>query len=255
MKSKITFIGSGNVASQLARAFDLAGHRINQVISRNEAEGKELAKKYAAYFDINPEKVYDDSDFIFLTVPDRAIEQVIRQIKAEGPVFMHCAGSCSLNSISLNKKRTGVFYPLQTLTKGRIIDFYKVPVFIEASDMDTFQKIWDLADSVSNTVKQLDSEKRLYLHLAAVFANNFTNHMLSQSEIVMKLKDLPLAWLQPLVEETVKKAFELGPRNSQTGPAVRNDELTMEKHLEMLDSNEELKHLYALISNDIAKKS
>lgn len=255
LKSKITFVGSGNVAWHLAKAFDLAGHQIHQIISRNQTSGKELAKTYAAFFDTKPENVFDDSDFVFLAIPDKAIENVIQQIKVNSPIFVHCAGSCPLTAISNVKKNTGVFYPLQSFTKGRKLNFYEVPVFVEASDKDVLQKIWDLADSISNTIKHLDSEKRLYLHLAAVISNNFTNHLLGQAKKVMDMKELPLAWLKPLVEETVKKAFDLGPENSQTGPAIRNDEPTLQKHLEMLESNPELKELYSVISKDIKEGS
>ena len=253
MKSKITFVGSGNVAWHLAKAFDLAGYQIHQIISRNETSGKEMAKKYAAFFDTTPENMFADSDFVFLTIPDKAISEVLKTVKAENPIFVHCAGSCSLASIESLKKNTAVFYPLQSFTKERNLNFFEVPVFIEASDSNTFQKILNLADSISNNVKHLDSEKRLYLHLAAVVANNFTNHLLGQAEKVMAMKELPLAWLKPLVEETVKKAFELGPANSQTGPATRNDEPTLQKHLQMLESNPELKKLYTIISQDIYK--
>jgi predicted short-subunit dehydrogenase-like oxidoreductase (DUF2520 family) len=158
-----------------------------------------------------------------------------------------------LASIESLKKNTAVFYPLQSFTKERNLIFFEVPVFIEASDSNTLQQILNLADSISNNVKHLDSEKRLYLHLAAVMANNFTNHLLGQAEKVMDMKELPLAWLKPLVEETVKKAFELGPANSQTGPATRNDEPTIQKHTQMLESNPELKKLYSIISQDIYK--
>ncbi|MFM9946209.1 MAG: Rossmann-like and DUF2520 domain-containing protein [Bacteroidia bacterium] len=250
-KNKITLVGSGNVAWHLAKAFDLAGHQIHQIVSRNEIAGKELAKNYAAFFENKLENVFEDSDFVFLTLPDKAIEAAIQKIKAGGPIFLHCAGSCSLTALSNFKKNTGVFYPLQTFTKERKLNFFDVPVFVEASDQSTFQKIWDLADSISNTVKHLDSEKRLYLHLAAVVANNFTNHLLFQAEKVMMMNELPLEWLKPLVEETVKKAFELGPENSQTGPAMRHDETTLKKHLKILESNPELKELYEVISRDI----
>lgn len=252
-KTKITFVGSGNVAWHLTKAFDLAGHQIHQIISRNETTGKELAKKYAAFFDTKLENVFEESDFVFLTIPDKEIETAIQKIKATSPVFIHCAGSCSLSSIADFKKYSGVFYPLQTFTKERNINFFEVPVFVEASDQTTLQKIWDLADSISNTIKHLDSEKRHYLHLAAVIANNFTNHLLAQAENVMAMQQLPLEWLKPLVDETIKKAFELGPQNSQTGPAIRHDETTLQKHLEMLGKNPGLKELYEVISMNIGR--
>jgi predicted short-subunit dehydrogenase-like oxidoreductase (DUF2520 family) len=255
MGSKITFIGSGKVAWHLAKAFDLAGHRIHQIISRNELTGKELAKKYAAFFDNNTQNVLEDSDFVFITVPDKSIETVIQSISANQPIFLHCSGSCELSKLSSHKANTGVFYPLQTFTKERALNYFEIPIFIESSHLDLFQKIWELADSISNTINQLDSEKRKHLHLSAVIANNFTNHLLGEAQWVVQSMALPFHWLKPLVEETVKKAFELGPEKSQTGPALRKDELTLKLHKEMLESNSDLQNLYEVFSIEIAKKA
>jgi predicted short-subunit dehydrogenase-like oxidoreductase (DUF2520 family) len=251
LKGKISFIGSGNVAWHLANAFDLAGYKIHQVISRNKVTGKELASKFAAYFDSRLEDILNDADFIFLTIPDKSISELAKKINAESSVFVHCAGSGALSLISEFKSNAAVFYPLQTFTKGRPLDYFKIPVFIEASNLDTFRKIRDLAESISNNVKELDSEKRRFLHLAAVIANNFTNHLLTQAEKLMVSHDLPFSFLEPLVEETVKKAFALSPSNSQTGPAIRHDESTLQKHLEMLEAYPDLRELYEIISKDI----
>ncbi len=251
MKSKITLIGSGNIAWHLAKAFDLAGHQIHQIISRNEETGKALAKTYAAYFGTNPENTLEDSDFVFLTIPDKAIESTIKSIKAKSSIFLHCAGSVSIEKLANYKNNVGVFYPLQTFTKARQINFFNVPVFVEASNQDTFQKIWDLADSISNTVKHLDSEKRESLHLAAVVANNFTNYLLIQTEKILATHNLPMEYIKPLVEETVEKAFEIGPLSSQTGPAMRHDTITIQKHLDSLKTNPEMQEVYALLSKAI----
>lgn len=253
MKGKITFVGSGKVAWHLAKAFDGAGFQIHQIVSRNEESGKALAKIYAAYFESNLKNVFADSDFVFLTVPDKSIETVAQEISVDGPIFLHCSGSSAIESVSRYKTNTGVFYPLQTFTKDRRINYFEIPIFIEASNPETFQKIYELADVISNTVKHLDSEKRKYLHLSAVIANNFTNHLLGKAKMVMDMQNLPMEWLKPLVEETVKKAFELGPENSQTGPAIRHDESTILKHLEMLDINPELKRMYEWMTRDIDK--
>lgn len=255
MKGKITFIGSGNVAFNLAKAFDLAGYQIHQVISRNEQTGKELSGKYAAFYNKELSQLMGDADFILLCIPDKAIETVATQIKVIGPVIMHCAGSCSLKTLSNHVNPAAVFYPLQTFTKGRQVDFNKIPILVEGVDFKTYQIVRDLAFSISNKVVELDSEKRLYLHLAAVIANNFTNHLLAQSEKIMKLQQLPFDLLKPLVEETVKKAFEGSPSKNQTGPAVRNDQSTIQKHLEMLSEDYNLKMLYQMISNHITTET
>jgi predicted short-subunit dehydrogenase-like oxidoreductase (DUF2520 family) len=255
MKGKISFIGSGNVAFNLARAFDLSGYQIHQVISRNEQTGKELSGKYAAFFDKDISALMADADFVFLCLPDKTIGSIAAQLKTKGPIIMHCAGSCSLKTISDHVNPAAVFYPLQTFTKDRQADFNKIPILIEAIDFKTYQAVRDLAFSISNRVVELDSEKRLYLHLAAVIANNFTNHLLAQSEKILKLQQLPFDLLKPLVEETVKKAFEGSPSKNQTGPAVRNDQTTIQKHLEMLREDENLKMLYQMISDNITTET
>lgn len=253
MKDKISFVGSGNVAFHLANAFDLAGYKIHQIISRNEVTGNELASKFAAYFNNCIEDILNDADFIFLTIPDKSISDIANKINAESSVIVHCAGSGSIGLIAESKTNAAVLYPLQTFSKNRKLDYFKIPVFIEASNLETFRKIRDLAESISNIVIELDSEKRSFLHLAAVIANNFTNHLLAQAEKIMVSHDLPFEFLEPLVEETVKKAFALSPLKSQTGPAIRHDETTLQKHLEMLEAYPDLKELYEIISKDIVK--
>lgn len=250
-KSKISFVGSGNVAFQLARAFDLAGYRIHQVVSRNRNTGKELASKFAAFFHEDLQQLMPDADFVFLCLPDKEIEPAAKSNLIKGPVVVHCAGSCSLRAISDHITPAAVFYPLQTFTRNRNLDFFKVPVLIEASDAKTLAKIKGIAMDVSNTVLELGSENRAYLHLAAVMANNFTNHLLAESENLMKQHSLPFGLLKPLVEETVKKAFDASPAENQTGPAIRNDRTTIQRHLEMLKGDPSLSELYRMISEHI----
>ncbi|MCB9252047.1 MAG: DUF2520 domain-containing protein [Flavobacteriales bacterium] len=251
MKAKITFIGSGNLAWNLAGAFDLAGHQIHQVISRNEQTGQALAKTYAAFYHSSVDKLFSDSDFVFLALPDKAIRETVQQIKVKGPVVMHSAGSCDLNAISDHYQPCGVFYPLQTFTMERKPDFFKIPVFIESTDKEVLERIRELAEVISNEVVELNSEKRLFMHLAAVIVNNFNNHLLTQAEKIMDEHGLPFRYLRPLAMETVNKAFEGSPSKNQTGPAVRKDMDTLNKHLELLRSNSQLSDLYKLMSKDI----
>ncbi|NUM31376.1 MAG: DUF2520 domain-containing protein [Bacteroidetes bacterium] len=254
MKSKISFIGAGNLSFHLANAFDLAGYTIHQIISRNENIGKNLAKKYSAFFDINPENIAEDSDFVFITVPDNFIEEIVKKTITTNPCFVHCAGSISLSAISNYKTDAAIFYPLQSFTKNRKLNYFAIPVFIEASNNLAYNKIKNLANDFSNQVEELSSEKRRILHLAAVISNNFTNHLLSQSEHLLKKADMPIKWLKPLLEETVSKAFELGPEQSQTGPAKRHDELTINTHLEILQNETAIKEIYKIISEQIKAK-
>ena len=239
------------MAWHLANAFDHAGNTIHQIISRNEENAKKLANKYAAFFDLNIQNIANDSDFVFLTVPDDKIVDILRKTEVTNPCFVHCAGSISLSEISNFKPDTAIFYPLQTFSKNRKLNYFEIPVFVEASNLKTLNKIRNLAENISNNVIELDSEKRKILHLAAVISNNFTNHLLLQAENLLSQSQMPLKWLKPLLRETIEKAFELGPDNSQTGPAVRNDENTIYMHLQMLKHEESLKEIYEIITRHI----
>lgn len=255
MKAKISFIGSGNLATHLANAFDLSGYTIHQIISRNESTGKTLAAKYSAFFDTKSQNIDTSSDYVFIAISDNNIESVIKDIITEKPLFVHCAGSVSLNTIAVYKPNTAIFYPLQTFTKNRNLNYFEIPVFIEANNELNLKKIKQLADSFSNNVNELNSAKRLILHLSAVVSNNFTNHLIYESEKLLHNENMPLKWLYPLLSETIQKAFEFGPGNSQTGPAARNDEKTLKLHLDILDNQQSLKEIYKIISEQIKNKT
>lgn len=254
MKAKVSFIGSGNLTFHLAKAFDLAGYTIHQIISRNEKTGKEIAGNYSAFFDTKPENIADDSDFVFLSVPDNFIEDIVKTIKTTSPCFVHSAGSVSLQAIATYKPDSAIFYPLQTFTPNRKLNYFEIPVFVEASNDKALNKTKKLADDFSNIVVELSSDKRRILHLAAVISNNFTNHLLTQADNLLKKAEMPLQWIKPLLEETVSKAFELGPENSQTGPAKRCDNYTINSHLKMLENEKTLFEIYKLISEQIKNK-
>jgi len=235
--SKIAIVGNGNVGLHLAKSLSIK-HTVT-CFSRAPKDGiKSLAS-------LQPSKF----DFILLTVPDGAIKGVAEQLVKSNAIVLHTSGSRPLSD--LNKHHNiGVFYPLQTFSKEKEVDFSKVQVFIEGS-AETEKKIAQLAKSISQNVIALNSEKRAKMHLAAVFACNFSNHMfhLAQrqlNEIGMQFQDL-----LPLVDETVAKALALNPSNSQTGPAVRHDQVTIDRHLQMLQGDE--RKIYQMLTNDIQK--
>ena len=178
MRFKITFIGSGNVATNLAHALDKAGHSINQVISRNVANAKELASKFGAYYGDTPSEMYKDSDFVILCVSDESYYEILEDVPGGmNAIVCHTSGPVSMDILAKYSSNYGVLYPLQSLRKEEVKDILEVPLFIEWSNDSVKSKLHDLADSISNRVREVNSTQRKEYHLAAVFANNFTNAM------------------------------------------------------------------------------
>jgi len=252
---KITLIGSGNMATNLANAFDQAGHTINQVVSRNTVTAKELASKYGAYYGTKLSELYNDSNFILLCVNDESIAEVVSELpNGLKGIICHTSGAVAMDVLNQYPGQYGVFYPLQSLTKANVKSLMNVPVFIEWSDETTKLAIRNLADSISNKVRETSSEDRLKYHLAAVFANNFTNLMYSIADNYLTANKLDFENLIPIIEETASRLKLAKSDKLQTGPAKRGDKKIIEKHLEMLENNE-LKEIYSKLSNFIMTNS
>ena len=251
MKSKISFIGSGNVAWNLAHALDLAGNDIVQVISRDVSHAKELASKYGAYYGNDFSKMYNDADFVIITVSDDAYEDVIDMMgRGMKGIVCHTSGATSLDVFEESGLKCGVFYPLQSFTKGKTVDFLNVPILIESKEPAVEKALYQLADQVSNKVKTVSSEQRAVYHLAAVFANNFSNYMYVLAERILDEKDLDFKMLHPLINETALRLKNDKAKNLQTGPARRGDKDVINRHLEMIE-DEKIKLIYQLLSEGI----
>jgi predicted short-subunit dehydrogenase-like oxidoreductase (DUF2520 family) len=167
--------------------------------------------------------------------------------------LVHTSGSLSLDIFKSYSGRFGVIYPLQTFTKGRKIDFYKIPLFIQGNSSETLALLYSFCNRISEKIIKIDSDKKVVLHLAAVFANNFINHLLTIAYELLKQNKLPAEYLYPLIEETVHKAMEMDPKLTQTGPAVRNDLDTINNHIEMLSKKPEWQKIYTFVSENIQK--
>lgn len=250
---KLGFIGTGNMASNLASAFFNAGYEITSFYSRELKHGKELAKKFNSSL-VNDINSFENScDIIFITTPDSEIENFGNEIKKSSTkIIVHCSGSTALNS--LNQNNIGVFYPLQTLTKNKLSGFKEVPIIIEASNDQTMNTLISLANSISSKVVEMNSEQRLKLHLGAVVINNFVYFINSLGREWLIQNKIEAELLKPLALKTLENSFTNLPFSMQTGPAARNDVKTIEHHLEMLQNNEELKLIYKMISELISKK-
>lgn len=252
----IVLIGSGNVATHLGGALAGGGHRIVQVYSRTAAHAAALAGPLGAGVTTDPAAVDTRADIYILAVKDDAIATVAAQLPAglKGTV-VHTAGSVGMDVLNGHAAAYGVFYPLQTFSKAKPVDFSVIPVAVEASDGTVLAGLEALAGSVSERVFRCDSRQRLSLHAAAVFACNFTNHFYTIAADILGGHGLDFDLIRPLILETAQKVMEHRPADVQTGPAVRHDVRTMEKHLELLRDHPALAGLYELISSRIGNHS
>jgi predicted short-subunit dehydrogenase-like oxidoreductase (DUF2520 family) len=250
-KYSISFVGAGNIATALCREMFNHGHSIDHITSRNENNGRTLANSYHATW--SDDFVFPvTSEIIIVAVTDRSLSEVLKALKCnDSAIVAHTAGSIGLDVFPPDLRNTGVFYPLQTFSVNRIPNISEVPLFIEASDEKSANTLINLAESISNSVHISDSDHRRLLHLAAVFVSNFTNHLLTTGKNISSMAGVPFDELKPLIMETVSKALELGPENSQTGPAVRYDLNTIEKHLDLLSFSPDFKNVYEMITKSI----
>src|SRR6478609_8619564 len=243
---KITIIGSGNVAQHLINAFAKSNAmEIIQVFSRS--------KKQIPSFDSS--KITNDwnslaeADLYIIAVSDDAISSVSAQLPFENRLVVHTSGSASLTSLD-DKNRKGVFYPLQTFTKGKSIDFKTIPFCLESQFENDYSLLEKVAKSISDNVYKIDSNQRKSLHVAAVFVNNFTNHLYQLGEDICQENNMSFDILKPLILETAEKILTLSPKDAQTGPAKRNDISTIEAHESFL-SDKNQSTIYKILTQSI----
>jgi len=249
----ISFAGAGRVAGALCREMFRSGIKIRQIVSDSGSDGKPLAGECNAVW--SSELSFSDQNHaVIVAVPDHKLKDVLTTIKCnERCVVAHTAGSYGLDVFPAGLKRKGVFYPLQTFSKGRAVDFKNLPFLLESSDEESGEILSNLAVTIGGKVHYADSGKRKMVHLAAVFFNNFTNYMLTAGTEIANRSDLSPAIFEPLIRETIFKALGNGPEGSQTGPAVRNDINTIEMHLKLLSFSPELQNLYREITDSIIR--
>jgi predicted short-subunit dehydrogenase-like oxidoreductase (DUF2520 family) len=250
---RITIIGSGNVATHLSAAFKNAGHAIVQVYSRDMHNASLLAYHVKTEAIDNLEQIKPETDLFVIAVKDDAIEPIAADLVQYNKLIVHTSGATSLQTLQKHTQNAGVFYPLQTFSKTRELNFNTVPLCIEGADEKITSTLNELAYTVSQNVYRVSSEQRKTLHLAAVFACNFPNYLYHVSQQLLAEKQLPFDLLRPLILETAEKIQEHLPADAQTGPAVRNDEKTMASHLEQLHENPDLQAIYQLLSQGIIK--
>ena len=250
---KIVLLGSGNVATHLAIALKEAGKTIVQIYSRTLENAGFLAKKVKADFTTDIAKIACNADLYIIAVSDDALAEVANGIDVNNNLIVHTSGSAPMDILKSCSENRGVLYPLQTFSRSRNIDFGKVPLCIEANSIESRERLKNLALSLSENIHFVDSEKRRVLHLAAVFACNFSNFMYTIAQKITEENNLSFDILKPLIEETAAKIEEITPVEAQTGPAVRGDEKIMKLHMDMLRKYPEFMEIYRLISEKIIK--
>ena len=248
---KVVILGAGNLATHLGRALIQSGNQVLQIFSRNPDSGKPLAKEWKSEWIGEWNLINPQADFYLIALPDSILPEISEYISFHQGFWVHCSGASPLGFLEKVSNQIGVIYPLQTFSKELALDFSKVPLFLESGREEDLPFLMDLAQGISEFIYPVSSEKRLRIHLAAVFANNFSNHLFRISEEILLDSGLSMEVLFPIMAETLRKAILLGPQKAQTGPALRRDQGTMDLHLEILKSYPALSSIYQLISTDI----
>ncbi|MGB5818911.1 MAG: Rossmann-like and DUF2520 domain-containing protein [Saonia sp.] len=245
----IALLGTGNVAK----------HLFDALLRQNEVQVVQVAgrnKEALTYFekDIKITTNFDhidDADIYIIAISDDAISLVSERLMDKKGLVVHTSGSVSMQALKRNQRR-GVFYPLQTFSKTKKIDFKGIPICIEAANENDLKLLQLLGGAISNKVSEISSEQRESLHLAAVFVNNFTNHLYHIGHEICKENKVPFHMLKPLIMETAQKINDLTPLEAQTGAARRNDMETIRKHIHQLENNA-YREIYSLLNQSIRK--
>lgn len=245
----IYIIGSGNIAWNIIKAFSSVSLAIKGIWSRNYEAVLEISNEFQIPF-IEKNTIFGLEGIFILAISDSAIESIAKQVN-KNSVVIHTSGSTSIEILTKTHKHAGVFYPLQTFSKYKVIHFHEVPILIEYSNNHIKRLLEFWTEKLNSTCYYFNSNDRMKYHIAAIFTCNFVNHMIAQSEYWLEQNHLDFNILKPLITETIQKALTHGAFKSQTGPAIRNDQITIEKHLKALENNPNLKRLYTFVSESI----
>ncbi|MCM1522418.1 MAG: DUF2520 domain-containing protein [Muribaculaceae bacterium] len=253
---RIVAIGAGNVASHLIPAIEAAGvGEVAQVYSRTLRSANALASRlWNAQPIDSTDAIIKDADIYIVSLADNAVASVLSKLKPNNALWLHTSGSLPLSVLSGLSLKTGVFYPLQTFSKETRPEMSRIPLFIEGSTPGVEAQIREIGQKVFSRVVPADSDLRRKMHVAAVFACNFTNYLWTVADDLLRQSDLDLSVLHPLLEETLRKAETIsgGPAAGQTGPAMRGDEAVMKAHEAMLPEN--LADIYSRLSRAIMER-
>ncbi|RMZ60785.1 DUF2520 domain-containing protein [Chryseobacterium nematophagum] len=244
---QIVIIGSGNVAYHMAKAFILNNIYLAQIFGRNEKELKKISEELNIPYSTDR---IEDADLYIICVSDNSIENVSQLITNKNCLVAHTSGSLP-KDILAGEYRKSSFYPLQTFSKSKKLDYSTIPFFIEAENEEDKRLLFEIANKISKNVLESTYEKRKYIHLTAVFACNFVNHLFSRAKEISDSQEIPFEYFFPLIDETVEKIYEIDPKLAQTGPAVRNDKRILALHEQLL--KDESLEIYKIMNHSIQK--
>jgi len=250
---KVALIGAGNINWHLGHALNPKYYEICQVYSRTRKSAGVLAKSLNCSFTTSLDKVNLEADIVLIAVHDDAIEQVAKKLgylENERRIFIHTSGVTPIAVLEKHFSLCGVLWPPQSIRKENKINIKKTPIIVVAND-DSKQGVLLFATRLSRKVKVLTDEQKRNLHLAAVFANNFSNHLFKIAYDICQDQNLDFELLLPIIKETTDKISGIDPALFQTGPAIRGDEKTMKAHLDLLSKNKDLKRIYTIMSKHI----
>jgi predicted short-subunit dehydrogenase-like oxidoreductase (DUF2520 family) len=245
-------LGSGNAATVLLKLITKSGHQVVQVVSRNEEHAKALASVYNASTVPLESAEFAEADIYIFALNDAALEQLDKIPGLHGKLVVHTAGATPMNVLKEFTSTYGVMYPLQSLTKI-VDDIPQIPFLVDGNSKDTLSIISKFAATLSDKVTEANDLERLNYHVAAIFVNNFTNHLYALAELFCKNENIDFSFLYPLIEETAKRVQHSSPFLMQTGPAIRDDIFTLNRHLQALTSAPNLKYIYLKLTESIIK--
>jgi len=243
---KIVLLGAGNVASHLTTAFlNSKEVCLVQVYNRSIKNIEHLAEQTTITNNLSQLK---EADIYIIAIPDNHITELEAKLHLHNKLVVHTSGSVAMCELKTNTN-IGVFYPLQTFSKDKKVDLSTIPICIESNDKSSYLLLEKLAYLITDKVYHINSEQRKSLHLAAVFVNNFVNHLYQIGNEICTTNNVPFEILQPLIQETAHKIIGISPLEAQTGPAKRNDTKTINKHIAMLPLNQ--RDIYTLLTQNI----
>ena len=249
---KVVIVGTGNVATVLGKVIQTAGHKIMQVLGRNEHNAMVLANTFGCEFGHDITTAYKNADVYLFAISDNALHHLYQNVHLGNKLVVHTSGSVSkdvLNNISGNY---GVIYPMQSLNK-EVAELPKMPLLIDGNSAQTTTYVQKFAQTLSDNVIIANDEARLKFHIAAVIVSNFVNHLYALTYEFCATENIDFEKLMPLIHETTQRMKKLSPRDLQTGPAVREDIYTLGKHLQLLSAHSDLKYIYLKLTESILK--
>lgn len=249
---KVYIIGTGNVATVLGRCFFNQNIKVAGVYGRNIGEAKELASELKTVPTDRISSISQEADIYLIAVSDDAIAGVAGELQLAGKIVVHTSGAVSKHVLQTATDRYGVFYPLQSLRKKKTGQ-PEIPILIDGSTEEVTAILQTLAESISKTVRICTNEERLNLHIAAVVVSNFTNFLYVLAKSFTDARSLDFNLLHPLIKEVAERVEQADPAGMQTGPAIRGDKQTIEKHLRILEADEELQLVYKFLTEQIRK--